>query len=316
MMRKSLSLLLMAAMFLPALTGCTAKAEQRTGEAQGYGGTLKVTITLNDKDITNVKITEHHETPGVGTRAIDALPAAIEKADSIDVDSVSGATITSNAIKEAVSQAMGAVVQPVVPINPEQATQAPELKLLRGVGMASTGRVGPGKDAEGGQVYSINVVFAAGEFEEDGTIRRMQVDQVEIVTPNLGDGNAFAGFPSSVGDENRFLSEISAWKTKGAMGDDYMLPSGSWRKQMDSYQSAMVGMTVDEVKTRWGNRKSASETDSTTATDAGTAQPVNDMADVPAATPEAVSGATMSLTGEYGDILLAVERAWEDARSK
>jgi hypothetical protein len=82
---------------------------------------------------------------------------------------------------------------------------------------------------------------------------------------------------------------------------------------MDAYQEAMVGMTVEEVKQRWG-RKSASETESTTADDAGTAQPVNDMASVPAATPEAVSGATMSLQSEYGDILLAIERAWEDAR--
>ena len=319
-MRKTISLLLLAAMLLPALTGCSAKAEQRTGEAQGYGGTLKVTVTLSDKDITKVKITEHHETQGVGTRAIDALPAAIEKADSIDVDGVSGATVTSNAIKEAVSQAMGAVVQQVIPMNPDDAAQAPSLNLLQGVGMASTGRVGPGKDEEGGQVYSFNVVFAAGEFEADGKIRRIKVDQLEVVTPNLGGGSAFSGFPSSVGDEDRFMKEVSAWQTKGAMGDDYMLTSGSWREQMDVYEQMMVGMTVEEVKQRWGKStiETTSETESTTAADAGTAQPMNDMADVPAATsqPDAASGATMSLTGEYGDILLAVERAWNDARSK
>ena len=106
-MRKTISLLMMAALLLPGLTGCSAKAEQRTGEAQGYGGTLKVQVTLSGEDITKVKITEHHETPGVGSRAIDALPAAIEEADSIDVDSVSGATISSTAIKEAVSQELG-----------------------------------------------------------------------------------------------------------------------------------------------------------------------------------------------------------------
>ena len=324
MMRKTCSLLLMAAMLLAALTGCSANAEQRTGEAQGYGGTLKVTVTLSDNDITSVKITEHHETPGVGTRAIDALPAAIEKADSIDVDSVSGATVTSNAIKEAVSQAMGSVVQQVIPMDPDNAAQAPALNVLQGVGMASTGRVGPGKDAEGGQVYSFNVVFAAGEFEDDGKIRRIKVDQLEIVTPNLGGGSAFSGFPSSVGDENRFMEEVAAWQTKGMMGDEYMLPSGSWREQMDAYEQMMVGMTVEEIKQRWGKDEastqtaSASETESTTAADAGTAQPMNDMADVPAATgqPDAASGATMSLTGEYGDILLAIERAWEDAQSK
>ena len=56
-MRKTISLLMMAALLLPGLTGCSAKAEQRTGEAEGYGGTLKVQVTLSGEDITKVKIT-------------------------------------------------------------------------------------------------------------------------------------------------------------------------------------------------------------------------------------------------------------------
>jgi hypothetical protein len=187
--------------------------------------------------------------------------------------------------------------------------------------MASTGRIGPGKDSEGGQVYSFNVVFAAGEFEEDGTIRAVQVDQLEIVTPNLGGGSAFAGFPKNVGDEDRFMKEVSAWTTKGAQGDDYRLASGSWREQMDAYEQAMVGMTVEEVKnwhaSRGGAARTGSETEATDAADAGAAQPVNDMANVDmtgAAKMDIASAATMSLQSEYGDILLAIERAWEDAR--
>ena len=173
-MRKTISLMLACMMLIPCLAGCTAGAEQHTGEAEGYGGKLKVTVAMNGDDITSVKVTEHHETEGVGTRAIDALPAAIEKADSIDVDSVSGATVTSNAIKEAVSQAMGmsGVIQQVIPMDGSNATQASSISGLTGMGMASTGRVGPGKDSEGNQVYSFNVVFACGEFEEDGPSAR------------------------------------------------------------------------------------------------------------------------------------------------
>lgn len=317
-MKKTISLLLLGTMLLPCLAGCTASAEKHTGEAEGYGGKLKVTVTMNGDDILEVKVTEHQETQGVGTRAIEALPAAIAQADSVQVDSVSGATVTSEAIKEAVSQALGVggVVQQVIPMDGNNAMQAAALNTLRGVGMASTGRVGPGKDEEGGQVYSMNIVFAAGEFEEDGAIRAMQVDQLEVVTPNLGGGSAFAGFPSSVGDEERFLNEISAWQTKGAMGDDYMLTSGSWREQMDWYEQAMVGKTVEEVKawyaSRQGGASTASETETTDASDAGTAQPMNDMADVPHI--DAAASATMALEGEYGNILLAIERAWEDAQ--
>lgn len=312
-MRKSISMLLMAVMLLALLTGCTASADQRTGEAEGYGGTLRVTVTMNGDDITDVQVIEHSETQGVGTRAIDALPTAIEEADSIDVDSVSGATVTSNAIKQAVSQAMGltGMIQQVIPMDGMNAAEASPVSALMGAGMASTGRVGPGKDEEGGQVYSFNVVFAAGQFEEDGTIRAIKVDQLEVVTPNLGGGSAFSGFPGSVGEEEAFLNEIAAWQTKGAMGEGYMLPSGSWREQMDEYERLMVGKTVGEVKEWYADRQPAAvQTASTETGETATSETEA----VATARPDASSSATISLQGEYGDILLAIERAWEDAR--
>lgn len=302
------------------MTGCTAGAEQHTGEAEGYGGTIKVTVTRTGEDITSVKVTEHHETQGVGSRAIDALPALIAEADSIDVDGVSGATVTSNAIKEAVAKAIG--------LNgaQETASAAQDASVRMGMGVATTGRVGPGQDAEGGQVYSVNVVMACGEFDEDGVIRSMRIDQLELVSPNLGGGNTFSGFPAAAEDEANFLSEVSAWQTKGAMGEEYKLPSGTWREQMDEYERQMVGKTVDEVKTWYANQRNPAETQTTDAADGGTAQPVNDMADVPAAGTEnantadgqtgaadATTGATISLDGEYGDVLLAIQRAWENA---
>ncbi len=291
-MRKAISLLL-AAGLLPLLTGCTARADQRTGEAEGYGGTLKVAVTMDGEDITRVEVTEHNETQGVGTRAIEALPTAIEEADSIDVDSVSGATITSEAIKQAVSQAMGmtGMIQQVIPMDGVSATEAAPLNARKGVGMAATGRVGPGKDEDGNQVYSFNVVFAAGEFAEDGTIRAMKVDQLEVVTPNLGGGSAFSGFPGSVAEEEAFMNEVSAWQTKGAMGDNYMLPSGSWREQMDEHQRMMVGKTVSEVRD-WAASRVPTE----------------------GAPADTTTTASISLQGEYGDVLLAIERAWEDAQ--
>jgi hypothetical protein len=300
-MRKTISMLMMTAMLLPCVTGCTASADQRTGEAEGYGGKLRVTVTMNGDDITDVKIVEHNETEGVGTRAIDALPSAIEEADSIDVDSVSGATITSEAIKQAVSQAMGmaGVIQQVIPMDGTNAVRADSARGMMGVGMATTGRVGPGKDDEGGQVYSMNVVFASGEFDDDGVIRAIRVDQLELVSPNLGGGNMFSGFPKAADSEDAFLKEVSTWQTKGMMGEDYMLESGSWRQQMDAYEQAMVGKTVDEVK-EWASQRNNAAVQSGEA--AATAQP------------ETNTSATMSLQSEYGDIILAIERAWEDAR--
>lgn len=284
---------LTAWLLLPLLlTGCTASAEQHTGEAQGYGGTLRVSVTMNGSDITRVAVTAHQETEGVGTRAIDALPARIEQADSADVDGISGATVTSNAIKAAVSQAIG--VQ-----NPDLPAQIPapggtEDAALEGVGMAATGRIMTGGDAN---VPGFNAVFAAGRFDDEGRILSIAVDQLEVFSPEIGEGaSVFSGFPDGDMTQQDFLAEVSSWRTKGAMGDEYPLPGGSWRSQMNAYEAMMTGMTIDEVKD-WYARNFDQET----------GKPLADA-------PDAVTGATISLRGEYGDILLAVERAWEDAR--
>lgn len=77
-----------------------------TGKAQGYGGEVSVTVEVNGEDIVSVDVVGEKETQGVGSNAIDQLPAKIEEADSTDVEVVSGATVTSNAIKEAVDKAL------------------------------------------------------------------------------------------------------------------------------------------------------------------------------------------------------------------
>lgn len=76
------------------------------GTAQGYGGEITVTVEVNGDDIVSVRAVGDSETEGVGSNAIEQLPARIEEANSTNVDGVSGATMTSNAIKEAVNKAL------------------------------------------------------------------------------------------------------------------------------------------------------------------------------------------------------------------
>lgn len=76
------------------------------GEGMGMGGSVKVKITVDGGKLTKVEVIEHAETPGIGTFAIDKLPDAIVAAQSADVDSVTGASLTSEAIKTAVREAM------------------------------------------------------------------------------------------------------------------------------------------------------------------------------------------------------------------
>ncbi|MBR5290258.1 MAG: FMN-binding protein [Erysipelotrichaceae bacterium] len=82
----------------------TVEGDSYTATAFGFGGDVTVTVVLNGSDIVDVKVVGDKETSGIGTNAIDKLPAAIVAADSADVDVVSGATITSTAILEAVQE--------------------------------------------------------------------------------------------------------------------------------------------------------------------------------------------------------------------
>ncbi|MCR5776701.1 MAG: flavocytochrome c [Lachnospiraceae bacterium] len=83
-----------------------ADATTCTGEANGIGGAVKVEVKADADKIYSVTVTEHNETDGIGTNAVDAIPGAIVDAQSLDVDAVAGATITSDAIKNAVKNAL------------------------------------------------------------------------------------------------------------------------------------------------------------------------------------------------------------------
>lgn len=77
---------------------------------RGQGGDIAVKVTVDEGKITAVEILEHGETEGIGTLATDALPSQFvgcSSAEEIEaIDSISGATITSSALKEAVIQAL------------------------------------------------------------------------------------------------------------------------------------------------------------------------------------------------------------------
>ena len=67
---------------------------------------IKVRVTYQDNRITNVEIVSENESEDVGKRALKVVPQEIVKANSIDVDAVTGATRTSKAIEEAVENAL------------------------------------------------------------------------------------------------------------------------------------------------------------------------------------------------------------------
>ena len=75
-------------------------------EAQGLFVPVKVTVTVSETEITDIQINAEGETPALGGAAADMMKEAILKAQTPNVDGLTGATVTSAAIVKAATEAL------------------------------------------------------------------------------------------------------------------------------------------------------------------------------------------------------------------
>ena len=81
-------------------------AKYMEASAPGRNGDVTVRVVADEERIYQIKVLEHKETDGIGSEAIKRLPGSIFQAQSLKVDAVTGATISSDAIKTAVITAL------------------------------------------------------------------------------------------------------------------------------------------------------------------------------------------------------------------
>lgn len=108
-MKKHISMVLVLVLLATTLVGCGggAKYEDGTYEGEATGmETIKVSVEVKDGEIASVEVTEQNESPGYSEPALEKIPGAIVEKNSTDVDAVSGATVTSEGIKDAVNNAL------------------------------------------------------------------------------------------------------------------------------------------------------------------------------------------------------------------
>ena len=158
MMRRQLWIRKAAAVLGAAVTGACILAgtafayEAGTYEAtvSGRNADVTVQVTFTEDAIEEVAVTDHQETDGIGTTAVDQIPGAIVESQSLAVDSVAGATITSEAIIAAVADCVGqaggdvealynAEVAEKVPT--EEETLAADLVIVGGGGSGMTAAI-------------------------------------------------------------------------------------------------------------------------------------------------------------------------------
>ena len=113
---KKLVCLLLSLMLLVPAAALTEEAPAEAlftpgtydAEAQGFGGPVKVTLTVDEDEILSVAIEGPDETPALGGVAVDTMDDLILNARTPNVDGVAGATVTSSAIITAATEALTA----------------------------------------------------------------------------------------------------------------------------------------------------------------------------------------------------------------
>jgi len=210
-------------------------------------------------------------------------------------------------------------------------------KAYQGFAMVPAFRVGPGKDANGVQVYTMTTVMANAIFDADGRVVNVIFDSLEVSTPNYDGASMphFSGWPatpgynvsSHEGDNSKvtgvstntnetIAAEVTGWKTKRERGDAYgMNATNDWHKQADFYQNFFVGKTVAELE-QWAAKNTSDLNGRPLRVPAETTKPEDKAkyekltAAEKAVLADVVSGATMSLKDAHGDFIATLKKAY------
>ncbi|ETT63234.1 NADH:flavin oxidoreductase/NADH oxidase family protein [Paenibacillus sp. FSL R7-277] len=145
-LKKMLSVMLLVSLVILSVAGCsgtknedsskdaggiTYKAGTYTGSADGKNGAVQVEVTFSEHAIDAVKVVNFKETEGVSDASVTKIPKAIVDNQSLKIDAVSGATVTSDAILAAVADCVTqAGVDPLVLNNDVKKVESTEVEDL------------------------------------------------------------------------------------------------------------------------------------------------------------------------------------------
>lgn len=191
-----------------------------TGTSSGMQGPVTVEMTVEEGKITDIVLTEIHETAGLADVAIERIPAQMVEHQTTTVDTVTGATLASNAIMRAATAAaeaagldMDALDANAYHAQPgEDETWESDVVVVGGGGAGLSAAIAAAQ--EGSNVILIekssflggNTMMAGGAFNA--------VDpeaQAETILSEAQKNTLDSYLALSVEDENLHLDEFPEW---------------------------------------------------------------------------------------------------------
>ncbi|MBS5942286.1 MAG: FMN-binding protein [Finegoldia magna] len=146
--------------------------------SNGYGGILSVRVTVTNGKLTNIDVISNNETPSYFNRASSVIDRILSTG-SVNVDSVAGATISSNAIKQAVSKALAQAGSKekakISKVNPNAKSGKKSIRNL--VGKISVGS----KQIKDGQYIGTAQGFN-GPIKVRVTVKEGSIAKIEILS--------------------------------------------------------------------------------------------------------------------------------------
>ncbi len=148
------------------------------GSGTGFGGTVTVSVTIREKTITAVDILSHSDTPSFFSRAEAQVVAAILAEQKADVDAVSGATLSSNGIMQAVRNALHTAAGE----ETEALAEASGSSAAGGESVAPVSRVAEPSSYKDGVYRGSGVGFAGAVTTVEVTVSGGRIASIGVVS--------------------------------------------------------------------------------------------------------------------------------------
>lgn len=226
-----------------------------TGEAQGLHSVIKVEVTVDENTIQSVKVLEQKDTEGVSDAVFTTIPEKVVEGQSLKVDVVSGASVSSNGLIDAIADALakaGADVdalknkEPLKAAAKEAITKDTEVVVVGGGGAGLAAAVSAAEN--GAKVILIekspslggNTLRAGGEFNSYDPVRQPKIEMTQALTNELKEILTY--------DEQEFGDYADTLKTVKAQIKEY-LANGDTTKLFDSPELHMIHTYIGGKRT-------------------------------------------------------------------
>ena len=202
-----------------------ASAVTATGAARGMNGDVSVEIVATPERIYQIRVTGQNETQGIGTLAVNNLPQTIYETQSLQVDGVTGATMTSDAIKNAIRAALASVGFDAAPFE-----KAPAVELVK----------------EEDQVYDVDVVvIGAGGAGMTASIEAADAGRSVLLLESM---------PMVGGNSIRSTGGLNAAETDYQNDNDFAESAGV-EKQLEAAKAyaddPVITALAETVRQQW-----------------------------------------------------------------